>query len=138
MSEKNKLELVKKYKLHERPLGNDPKKVFSELKNLFNTSKEYFIVLHLDTKHKIICREIVHIGGLNQALIEPRAIFKNAISLDANSIILAHNHSSGDLEPSKEDKEITLKLLECGDLLGIKVLDHIIFNDIEYKSRWYE
>ena len=128
------MELIKKYKLGERPQGNDPKKIHKEIKNLFSESKEFVIVLHLDTQNNIICREIVHIGGLNQSIMDPRAIFRTAITLNANSIVLAHNHPSGVLTPSDEDINSTAALKEGGEILGIKVLDHLIFNKTEYNS----
>jgi len=70
--------------------------------------------------------EVVSIGTLNSALVHPREVFKGAIINSANSIILAHNHPSGDPSPSNEDKEITNRLVEAGEIIGISVLDHIV------------
>ncbi len=130
-------ELIKKYTIKERSIIT-PIKVCADLKRdllpCFDAGKEFFIVLHLDSANKVICREIVHIGGLNTTIIDTKCIFRNTISLCANSIILAHNHPSGGLEPSKEDLATTKKLKKAGDLLGIKVLDHVIFNETEVKS----
>jgi len=123
--------LEKHYSIKER-MKLDPIKNVQDLKNdllpCFNEGKEFFIGLYLDSGNKVICREIIHIGGLNESIVDIRAVFKNAILLNANSIILAHNHPSGNLTPSQEDINIAEKLNKAGKLLGIPVLDHIIFN----------
>ncbi len=95
--------------------------------------KEYFMILLLDTKNKIIKDETISIGTLNSSIIHPREVFKTAIKESANSIILVHNHPSGDPEPSQEDEEITKELTKAGELIGIKVLDHVIIG----KDEWY-
>ena len=96
--------------------------------------KEHFMILHLDSKNKIIKDEIVSIGTLNSSLIHPREIFKSAIKESANTVIVVHNHPSGDPEPSLEDKTITKKLFDAGELLGIKVLDHVIIGKDKFYS----
>lgn len=93
---------------------------------LADEDKEHFMILHLDSKNKVIKDEIVSVGTLNSSLIHPREIFKSAIKDSANSVIVVHNHPSGDPEPSSEDKVVTKKLYDAGELLGIKVLDHVI------------
>jgi len=108
--------------------------VYKELKDIYQKDKEFFIVFYLDTKNKIIAREIVGIGILNKTIVHPREIFKGAIIRSANSIIIAHNHPSGETEPSQEDLEITEKLKEAGELLDIKVLDHVIVGKDGFKS----
>jgi DNA repair protein RadC len=111
------------------------KDVFNYLKNkTSNLDREYFFVIHLNSKGKIIFIEIAHIGTLNSTIIHPREIFRTAIMNSTNSIILAHNHPSGDPSPSKEDIEITKILKECGDLLDIRVLDLIILGNNFYYS----
>ncbi len=95
--------------------------------------KEYFIILLLDTKNKIIKDETISIGTLNSSIIHPREVFKSAIKESANSIIIVHNHPSGDPEPSQEDIKITNILFKAGELLSIKVLDHVIIG----KNEWY-
>jgi len=104
------------------------------LPKLMDADKEHFMILHLDSKNKIIKDEIVFVGTLNSSLIHPREIFKSAIKESANSIIVVHNHPSGDPEPSNEDKLVTEKLFEAGELLGIKVLDHVIVGRNGYYS----
>ena len=93
---------------------------------LSSSDKEHFMILHLNSRNKIIKEEVVSIGTLNGSLIHPREVFKSAIKESANSIILVHNHPSGDPEPSVEDEQITEKLFKSGEILNIKVLDHVI------------
>lgn len=93
---------------------------------LADKDKEFFIIIMLDSKNKIIKDEIVSVGTLNSSLVHPREVFKSAIKESANSIILVHNHPSGDATPSDEDMEITERLIKAGELLNIKVLDHIV------------
>jgi len=100
---------------------------------LSGVDKEHFMILHLDTRNKIIKDEIVSVGTLNSSLIHPREVFKSAIKESANAIILVHNHPSGDTEPSEEDKKITDILFKAGELLSIKVLDHVIIG----KDSWH-
>jgi DNA repair protein RadC len=93
---------------------------------LAGADKEHFMILHLDSKNKVIKDEIVSVGTLNSSLIHPREVFKSAIKESANAVILVHNHPSGNPEPSENDKEVTQILVNAGKLLDINVLDHII------------
>ena len=88
--------------------------------------KEHFCVIFLDTQNRIIGKEIVSIGTLNASLIHPRETFRTAIRKNCCSIIVAHNHPSGSLEPSPEDLHVTKRLRAAGQLLGIELLDHVI------------
>lgn len=101
---------------------------------LSRLEKEYFIVIHLDTKNKIIKEETISIGTLNYSVIHPREVFKSAIRESANAVIMIHNHPSGESEPSDEDLEVTKTLIEAGELLSIKILDHIIIGRDSYYS----
>lgn len=92
-------------------------------------TKEHFITLHLDGKNRIICIDQVSTGSLNQSIVHPREVFKTALLSSAAAIVLIHNHPSGSPEPSREDREITRRLKEAGELLGIRTLDHIICGD---------
>ncbi len=103
-----------------------PETVCKEMADLKDSLKEVFVVFHLNTANLIISREIVSIGILNACIIHPREIFRTAIMRNANSIVVAHNHPSGELEPSTEDVKITMQLKKAGDIIGIKLLDHII------------
>ncbi len=96
--------------------------------------KEHFKIALLDTKNQIIVTEEISVGTLNSSIVHPRDVFKVAIKRNANSIILIHNHPSGNPIPSNEDINITNRLVEVGKLIGIKVLDHIIIGDKKYIS----
>ena len=96
--------------------------------------KEEFRILILDTKNQVTKVETISIGTLNASIVHPREVFKTALLNSANSIILVHNHPSGDPTPSNEDINITNRLIDAGTLLGIKVLDHIILGDNRYLS----
>ena len=96
--------------------------------------KEEFRILILDTKNQITKVETISIGTLNASIVHPRDVFKTALLNSANSLILVHNHPSGDTTPSNEDINITNRLIDAGKLLGIKVLDHIILGDNRYLS----
>jgi DNA repair protein RadC len=106
---------------------NSPEDIFNIYKYRFVDAKEeHFIVVLLDTKNRIIKDKEISVGTLNACVIHPREVFKEAIKESANSIVLVHNHPSGDSSPSDEDLEITEKLREAGEVLDIKVLDHVI------------
>ncbi len=103
-----------------------PKEVWEELKDIRDNKKEHFIAFFLDTRNQVIKREIISVGSLNANLVHPREVFEPAIAHLVAQIILAHNHPSGDSEPSEDDLEITKRLVESGKILGIDVIDHII------------
>ncbi len=111
-----------------------PKDVWEELKDVRVHKKEHFIIFYLDTTNQEIAREIISVGSLNASLVHPREVFEPAVRNLAAQIIIAHNHPSGGLEPSKEDLEITQKLIESGDILGIEIIDHIIVTKDHYLS----
>jgi DNA repair protein RadC len=96
--------------------------------------REHFVILMLNTKHAVIARKIVSIGHLNASLVHPRELFKDVIKKSSAAVILVHNHPSGDPTPSDEDIRVTKRLCEAGELLGIKVLDHIIVAGGRYLS----
>ncbi|MPM01915.1 hypothetical protein SDC9_48155 [bioreactor metagenome] len=91
--------------------------------------KEYFKIIILDTKNNVMSVEQISEGSLNSSIVHPRETFKPAIQKSASSVILVHNHPSGESEPSHEDIVLTNRLDECGKILGIKVLDHIIIGN---------
>lgn len=97
-------------------------------------SQEHFICLYLNTKNQVIHRQTVFIGSLNASIVHPREVFKEALKRSAASLICFHNHPSGDPTPSHEDIEVTKRLVECGLLIGIEVLDHIIIGDQKFVS----
>ena len=96
---------------------------------LKETDREHFVVVLLDTKSAVIGITTVSIGILDSALVHPREVYKPAILSNAAAIILAHNHPSGDPTPSAEDRRITQRIHEAGQVLGIEVLDHLIIGD---------
>jgi DNA repair protein RadC len=97
-------------------------------------TKEMFMTLHLDGKNRIICMDLVSMGSLNQSIVHPREVFKTACISNAAAIICVHQHPSGDPSPSSEDIAITRRLKEAGEIMGIKILDHIIVGEGEYLS----
>jgi len=104
------------------------------MEKLKDLKKEYFIAVFLDSKNKVIKDEVISIGTLNSSLVHPREVFKEAIKNSANSIILVHNHPSGNVEPSDEDHRVNKVLVETGNLVGIKVLDHLIVGGEKFIS----
>jgi len=100
--------------------------VMEEMRHL---DREHFYALILNTKNQVIARERISVGTLNTSTVHPRELFKAAIRRSAAAIILVHNHPSGDPSPSGEDREVTVKLVEAGKIMGIQVLDHIIIGD---------
>jgi DNA repair protein RadC len=109
---------------------DNAKQVYEHFKIRLGTARqEEFHVLILDNKHRVIHEKMITLGTLNQSLCHPREIFAPAIELRATSIILIHCHPSGDPKPSKQDIEITKRLQEVGEIMGIKVMDHVIIGD---------
>src|SRR5262245_44908581 len=96
---------------------------------LADVDREHFVVLMLDQKNKIIGIHTVSIGSLSASVVHPREVFKPAILSSAANILLAHNHPSGQPQPSQEDRVLTVRLVAAGKLLGISVLDHVIIGD---------
>ena len=127
--------LENKENLNNNIIINSPKDIFLLLKEkIINFYKEYFMVVSLDNRNKIININTVSIGTLNSSLIHPRETFEVAIKNHAAVIIICHNHPSGELKPSKDDLIITQNLVKAGKLLGINVADHIIITKDGYFS----
>ena len=101
---------------------------------LINSDREVFLSVMLTARNHLIGVETVSIGSVNSAILSPREVFKGALLANAVSIILCHSHPSGDLSPSEEDIRITKRLIEVGELLGVKVLDHLIVSDQGYRT----
>ncbi len=100
--------------------------VASLVQDLQDFDREKMLALHLDTKHRLICVDIVSIGTLTASLIHPREVFKTALLTNAASLILVHNHPSGNPIPSLEDMSITRRLADAGKILGIDLMDHVV------------
>ncbi|MDQ0186740.1 DNA repair protein RadC [Cytobacillus kochii] len=91
--------------------------------------REVFFVMCLNTKNRVVAVHRCHVGGLNASIVMPREVFKSAILNNSASIIVAHQHPSQDTTASSEDIDVTKRLVECGKILGIRVLDHVIVNE---------
>jgi DNA repair protein RadC len=119
-----------------RPVISSPADVDRLLRGrIANLDRENFIVVLLNTKNEVIGTPLVSVGTLSAALIHPREVFKPAIRSSAASVILAHNHPSGTVEPSREDSEVTRRLGEAAAILGIEVLDHVIVGDGHFSMK---
>jgi len=125
----NKLRYEERYVI--RSPEDGAKYVMEDLRFL---SQEHFVCLYLNTKNQVIHRKTVFIGSLNASIVHPREVFKEAIKRSAASIICAHNHPSGDPTPSREDIEVTKRLVECGRMIGIELLDHLIIGEQKFVS----
>lgn len=108
--------------------------VVNEIKEFEDKKQEHFIVIYLDSANRVMESRVITIGTLNQSLVHPREVFSPAIEKRAASIILAHNHPSGIMRPSSQDLEVTNRLKEGAKILGIEILDHIIFSVNGYLS----
>ncbi len=97
-------------------------------------TQEHFVCLFLNTKNHVIDKKTIFIGSLNASIVHPREVFKEALRRSAASVICVHNHPSGDPTPSKEDLQVTKRLYDCGELIGIELLDHLIIGDNTFKS----
>jgi len=106
-----------------------PQQVYETFSFLMKETKEMFLTLHLDGKNRIIAMDLVSVGSLNQSIVHPREVFKTALLSNAASVILIHQHPTGDPTPSSEDLAITRRLKEAGELMGINILDHIIIGE---------
>lgn len=139
--EHNRISVIRTIAVREKTYWNESKcfrcarDAADFAKPLFkNADKEYLVVCCLDGKMQPISMEIVAIGMVNQCLVGMREVFKNAILSNAVSIIVFHNHPSGNSSPSSSDVDISKKLRKAGELLDIEVLDHIVLGDGEFQS----
>lgn len=105
--------------------------LITELKHC---QQEHLMVFYLNNRHEMIKKELLFLGSLTESVAHPREIFSLAVKCHAAKIVLGHNHPSGNLLPSKSDKDFTSRMVTCGDLLGIPVLDHVIVSSEGYYS----
>jgi DNA repair protein RadC len=127
-------------RLQGRPLGH--REVLRQAEDVFRhflgrlegRMQEVFLVLHLDARHRVVGESRISEGSLSASLVHPREVFRSAIRRGAGSIVLVHNHPSGDPTPSPEDLGITRRLRRAGDLVGIRVVDHVIVGREGYFS----
>jgi len=116
----------RQFEVTERPIIDTPEKAVEQLADIRDKKQEYFVCLTLDGANRLIAKRIITIGTLTASLVHPREVFAEAITDRAASIIVAHNHPSGNLEASAADRDVTERLCSAGNLLGIKLIDHII------------
>jgi len=133
-----KLKMVKEDSvLYEVPVIKSSTEVYQAAKQLLalhEEPEEHFCIFCLNTKNKIVGVHTISIGSLTASIVHPREVFKAAMLNNASRIICLHNHPSGDPEPSREDIEITKRLVEAGKIIGIEVLDHVIIGEQNYLS----
>ena len=108
------------------PSISRPADVLTIVADIKDRRKEYFVAVFLNARNQVICREDVSVGSLNASLVHPREVFAPAVGSSAASVVLAHNHPSGDVTPSREDIELTRRMVQAGEIMGIEVLDHLI------------
>ncbi len=116
----------RRFESSEQPVIDSPDKAADQLSDIRDKKQEYFVCLTLDGANRLISKRIITIGTLTSSLVHPREVFAEAISDRAASIIVAHNHPSGNLQSSDADRQVTERLKEAGVLLGINLVDHII------------
>ena len=97
-------------------------------------TQEHFVVVHVNTRHDVLSVQTVAMGSLGSVYVHPREVFRAAVMVGAAAVFLAHNHPSGDCEPSKDDLELTNRLKSVGEMLGIPVLDHLVVSGGDYVS----
>ena len=123
----------RQFEVTERPIIDSAEKAAAQLADIRGKKQEYFVCLTLDGANRLIAKRIITIGTLTSSLVHPREVFADAITDRAASIIVAHNHPSGNLEPSAADREVTKRLQQAGDLLGITLVDHIVITEDSYR-----
>jgi len=111
-----------------------PMIVFEYYKNIINSNQECFYCLYLDSGKKVLKEKLLFVGTVNQSMVHPRDVFKEAYIQNATSFICVHNHPNGDVTPSKMDIDTTKRLKEVGMLMGIKLVDHVIISEDKYYS----
>ncbi len=111
-----------------------PDTVYNYYKNIVSETQEYFYCLYLDSNKKVLKEQLLFMGTVNQSLVHPRDIFKEAYTCNATAFICVHNHPTGDVRPSREDILITDRLNQIGILMGIKLVDHVIIGKDKYYS----
>jgi DNA repair protein RadC len=124
----------RQFEVSERPIIDSPEKAVEQLADIRDKKQEYFVCLTLDGANRLIAKRVITIGTLTASLVHPREVFAEAVTDRAASIIVAHNHPSGNLEPSQADRDVTERLQNAGELLGISLVDHVIITKAGYRS----
>lgn len=128
------IELGRRCNNHKNVLLKTPKDVIPFIQNYSMQNQEHFLCVTLNGGHEIQQIRVVSVGTINQTIVHPREVFSEALMENAAAIIVAHNHPSGNCEPSDQDIKTTRTLAECSEFLGISLLDHIIFSRTSYYS----
>jgi DNA repair protein RadC len=129
------LELSKRYLIDsDQPIIDSPEKAVEQLADIRDKKQEYFVVLTLDGANRLIAKRTITIGTLTSSLVHPREVFADAITDRAAGIIVAHNHPSGALMISSADSEVTQRLKDAGEILGINLIDHILVTKSAHRS----
>ncbi len=118
----------------DRPIIDSPEKAVEQLTDIRDKKQEYFVCLTLDGANRLIAKRVITIGTLTASLVHPREVFADAITDRAASIIVAHNHPSGNLEPSQADIDVTGRIKKAGELIGVSMVDHIVVTKAAYRS----
>ncbi|HIP19021.1 MAG TPA: DNA repair protein RadC [Sulfurovum sp.] len=127
-------ERLQYHRIKANPVITTASRAYKHLYEYHHLDREHFIAITLDGASRVINTHIISIGTLNQSLVHPREIFYKAIQDKAAAIIIAHNHPSGQLSPSRADTQVTTRLKEAGKLIGINIVDHIILTPDGYYS----
>ena len=122
----------RQFEVSERPIIDSPEKAVEQLVDIRDKKQEYFVCLTLDGANRLIAKRIITIGTLTASLVHPREVITEAITDRAASIIVAHNHPSGSIEPSQADRDITERLRQASELLGISLVDHVVVTKSAY------
>jgi DNA repair protein RadC len=128
------LEFGRRMTYARRKTMNDPYAIFEAVRHYGSRQQEHFLCVMLNGAHELLGINVVSIGLVNKTLVHPREIFADPLKDRATAVVLAHNHPSGNLEPSDDDIATTTRIRKAGALLGIEVLDHIIFSEETYRS----
>jgi DNA repair protein RadC len=127
-------QIVSERRLKRKAIILSPDEVYPLVKRYAKAKQEYFILLTLDGEHAVISVSIISIGLANKTIVHPREVFCKAISDRASAIIVCHNHPSGAVAPSDEDREITGQIYRAGEIIGIPLIDHVVFSKSGYAS----
>lgn len=128
------LELGRRRVQHKGRVISTPADIFREIRHFSSRTQEVLLVIPLNGAHEAMTTVVATIGLLNRTIVHPREVFAEAVRQRAAAIAIAHNHPSGNIEPSADDREVTKRIAECGKILGIKLLDHLVFTDEKYYS----
>src|SRR5574344_130589 len=128
------LELGRRMNFSRKKQIRTPSDVFPLIRHYGDREQEHFLTVLLNGAHEVISIKVITVGLLNKTLVHPREVFSDAIRDRACALILAHNHPSGNLEPSSDDRMVTSEMVSAGRILGIRILDHLIFSSDSFSS----